>query len=452
MRLHLAAALLLSSTILAGAQDAQKEFPAKLLGHALLPANTMVPAPADAPADLKVSGKFTTPGKRVEAVGTVMGVSGGRPTGLSTPFAGQPVQGFSGIRSLGNGEFIVLTDNGFGGKANSPDAMLFFHKLKVDFSGGKIERTATTFLHDPDKKVPFRIANEGTEKRYLTGADFDPESIQPIGDKLWFGEEFGPYLIRTDLNGKVEAMFETIVDGRPARSPDHYAVTTPAMPGGPVEFNVRRSKGYEGMAQSPDGNFLYPLLEGPLWNAETKGFEEVDGKAVLRILEFDVKNEKWTGRSWFFPLEAKGNAIGDFNMIDATTALIIERDDGEGTADKACAAGQKGPDCFHDIAKFKRVVKIEMTDANVGKPVRKIGYIDLLKIQDPDKKAKQGAIDSVLPFPFFTIENVDVVDRANGVIVVGNDNNLPFSSSRDPKKADDDELVLLSVKDLLDAK
>ncbi len=35
----------------------------------------------------------------------------------------------------------------------------------------------------------------------------------------------------------------------------------------------------------------------------------------------------------------KGNAIGDFNMIDATTGLIIERDDSEGTADKAYAAG-----------------------------------------------------------------------------------------------------------------
>lgn len=127
MRMPLAAALLLCSTVLASAQEAGKEFPAKLLGQALLPANTLVPAPADAPADLKVSGKFLTPGKRVEAVGTVMGASGGRPTGLSTPFAGQPVQGFSGIRSLGNGEFLVLTDNGFGGKANSPDAMLFFH-------------------------------------------------------------------------------------------------------------------------------------------------------------------------------------------------------------------------------------------------------------------------------------------------------------------------------------
>lgn len=452
MRTPLVAALLLCSTALAGAQEAGKEFPAKLLGQALLPANTLVPAPADAPADLKVSGKFVTPGKRVEAVGTVMGASGGRPTGLSTPFAGQPVQGFSGIRSLGNGEFLVLTDNGFGGKANSPDAMLFFHRLKTDFAGGKIERLGTTFLHDPDKKVPFRIVHEGTEKRYLTGADFDPESIQPIGGKYWIGEEFGPYLLRVDADGKVEAVFETLVDGKPARSPDHYAITTPGAPNQSVAFNVRRSKGFEGMAQSPNGRFLYPLLEGPLWDAAKNGFEEIDGKAVLRVLEFDVQAEKWTGRSWFYPLEAKGNAIGDFNMIDGTTGLIIERDDGEGTADKACAAGQRGPDCFHDLAKFKRIVKIEMTDANAGKPVRKIGQIDLMNIKDPDGKAKQGTAGGVFTFPFFTIENVDVVDLANGVIVVGNDNNLPFSSSRDPKKADDEELVLLSVKELLEAK
>ncbi|MBN9457835.1 MAG: esterase-like activity of phytase family protein [Bosea sp.] len=452
MRASLAVALLLSSTMLAGAETPQKEFPAKFLGQALLPAATIIPAPADAPADLRVSGKFVTPGKRVEAVGSVTGTSGGRPTGLSTPFAGQPVQGFSGIRSLGNGEFLVLTDNGFGAKANSPDAMLFFHRLRADFEKGVIERLSTTFLRDPDKKIPFRIVHEGTQQRYLTGADFDPESIQPIGGKYWIGEEFGPYLIRVDADGKVEAVFETQVDGKPARSPDHYAVTTPGAPEQSVVFNIRRSNGFEGMAQSPDGRFLYPLLEGPFWNAEARTYEERDGKAVLRILEFDVANEKWTGRSWFFPLEQKGNAIGDFNMIDATTALVIERDNGEGTADRACPAGQKGPDCFHDLARFKRIVKIEMTDANVGKPVRRIGYVDLMKIADPDGKAKQGSKDGVFTFPFFTIENVDVVDRANGVIVVGNDNNLPFSSSRDPKKADDDELVLLSVKELLDAK
>ena len=50
----------------------------------------------------------------------------------------------------------------------------------------------------------------------------------------------------------------------------------------------------------------------------------------------------------------------------------------------------------------------------------------------------------MLTFPFFTIENVDVVDATH--IVVGNDNNLPFSSSREPKKADDNELMLPGMK------
>ena len=37
-------------------------------------------------------------------------------------------------------------------------------------------------------------------------------------------------------------------------------------------------------------------------------------------------------------------------------------------------------------------------------------------------------------------------------IVVGNDNNLPFSSSREPNKADDNELILLEVGDFLSAR
>jgi hypothetical protein len=137
-------------------------------------------------------------------------------------------------------------------------------------------------------------------------------------------------------------------------------------------------------------------------------------------------------------------------MVDATTGLVIERDNGEGTADKACPAGEKRNDCFHDLAKFKRVYKIEMGEANVGQAVRKVGYIDLMAIQDPNKLSKKPLTNGVLAFPFFTIENVDIVDATH--IVVGNDNNLPFSSSRAPGQADDNELVLLEVGELLRAK
>ncbi|MBV1694610.1 MAG: esterase-like activity of phytase family protein [Hyphomicrobiales bacterium] len=429
---------------------AQTEFPAILSGHVALPAETFIDAPADAPDDLKTSGKYTT-GRRVDALGSVMGKSAERPTGVSVPFKGQPIQGHSGIKTMPDGTFWIITDNGFGSKANSPDSMLYLNRYRIDWAGNKWERLETIFLHDPDRKVPFRIVHESTAKRYLTGADFDIEGFQFIGDNLWIGDEFGPYLIKADKSGKVLGVFETMADGKPVRSPDHFAVGSPPAPGATyTNVNLRRSKGYEGFAASKDGKFIYGLLEGPLWDAEKKDWEKVDGKEAARILEFDVAAEKFTGRFWHYVFEANGYAIGDFNMIDASTGLVIERDNGEGTADKACPAGTRAETCFHDIAKFKRVYKIEMNDANVGKAVRKIAYIDLMKIQDPDKKARKPLNDGVLTFPFFTIENVDVVDERH--IVVGNDNNLPFSTSREPNKADDNELVLLRVEDFLKAK
>ena len=113
-------------------------------------------------------------------------------------------------------------------------------------------------------------------------------------------------------------MFETKVDGKPVRSPDHPCDRPCRARPAPVKFEVRRSKGFEGMAASPDGKFLYPLLEGPLWDGRRQRLETKDGKAYLRILEFDVAKGEYTGKSWKYALEAPANAIGDFNMIDAT--------------------------------------------------------------------------------------------------------------------------------------
>ena len=449
---RLAASVALACVALSPAftAHAQQAFPATLAGHAVMAALTVIPAPADAPADLRHAGKFTT-AQRVEKLGSVMGLSAGRPTGISLPFDGQPVQGHSGIKRMADGSYWLLTDNGAGSKANSPDFMLHLSHYTVDFQSGQFNRQKTVFLHDPDKKVPFRITQEGTDKRYLTGADFDSESFQFAGGALWIAEEFGPYLITADLNGKVLAVFDTKVDGKVVRSPDAPGVLMPGAPDAkPTAFDVKRSKGFEGMASSKDGSKLYALLEGALWNEAAKAYENVGGKQYLRVLEFDVKTEQWTGRHWKYVMEANHHAIGDFNMIDANMGLIIERDNGEGTADKACPADQKRTDCFHDLAKFKRVYKIEMSDANVGGEIRKIGYIDLMNIQDPQRLAKKPLNNGVLTFPFFTIENVDVVDGTH--IVVGNDNNLPFSSSRDPNKADDNELVLLEVGELLRAR
>ncbi|MDR6101062.1 hypothetical protein QE369_001240 [Agrobacterium larrymoorei] len=432
---------------------AEKEFPAKLVSQAVLPANTIIPAPDDAPDFLKSAGKFTTADrKRAEGIGTVPGKDGVRPTGLSMPFNGQAMQGFSGIKAMEDGTFWSLSDNGFGSKLNSSDAMLMLHHLTFDWDAGKVNALETVFLSDPDKRAPFPIVMEGSDKRYLTGADFDVESIQPVADGFWVGEEFGPYILKFTRDGKLTDVIATKAGAIEVKSPDNPMLT---LPGNPTQklpaFNLKRSGGFEGMALSKDGTKLYGLLEGPLYNTDGQVEKTEDGATGLRIIELDVASKAWTGRTWLYPLAEGGEAIGDFNMLDDSTALVIERDNGAGTADKACADPKKPEaNCFATPAKVKRIYKIEFNDANAGKAARKIGYIDLMKIADPDKKARQGSENGIYTMPFVTIENVDRVDASH--IIVGNDNNLPFSAGRALDKADDNEFVILDVKDLLDAK
>ena len=278
------------------------------------------------------------------------------------------------------------------------------------------------------------------------------ESIQPVADGFWVGEEFGPYILKFSRDGKLTDVIATKAGETEVKSPDNPTLT---LPGNPTQklpaFNLKRSGGFEGMALSKDGTKLYGLLEGPLYTADGQVEKTEDGATGLRIIELDVASKAWTGRTWLYPLAEGGVAIGDFNMLDDSTALVIERDNGAGTADKACADPKKPEaNCFAVPAKVKRIYKIEFNDANVGKAARKIGYIDLMKIADPDNKARQGSENGIYTMPFVTIENVDRVDASH--IIVGNDNNLPFSAGRALDKADDNEFVILDVKDLLDAK
>ena len=134
---------------------------------------------------------------------------GSRATGIAFPFIGQPVQGFSGIKSMKDGSFWVLTDNGFGSKINSTDAMLMLHHLTFDWDAGAVKVEKTLFLTDPDKKAPFPIVMEGSDKRYLTGADFDVESIQPVADGFWVGEELGPYMLKFSSEGVLTDVMAT---------------------------------------------------------------------------------------------------------------------------------------------------------------------------------------------------------------------------------------------------
>lgn len=446
----LASAALVALTLPAGAEQV---FNATLAGHAYLPAFTLVAPPADAPRDAWVAGKFAGGGQRNEKPMSVMGdvgaAYGSHPTGISLPFLGQPVQGLSGfaMNRAEDGSVFTLTDNGFGNKVNSPDALLTFHRMKPDFETGAVELVDTVFLRDPDHKVPFRIAHEGTESRYLTGSDFDPESIQYLDGEIWIGDEFGPFIIRATADGRVISVHQTMLDGKALRGPDTPGVVVPAVAG--KDFQVQRSGGYEGMALQPGTNLLWAMLEKPILGEDG----QPEG-SFLRVITFDTAKGEWTGDSYKFNLGEGTAAIGDFNFIDETRALVIERDNGEGDISLECKTDDKSA-CYPIPAKVKNIVLVDTASIDEDGSIRRIGTINLLDIADPEGKARlvtqaDRDLTGKFTFPFFTIEDVMLVDDRH--IMVANDNNLPFSGGREIGKAANNEFILLAVADFLAAK
>jgi hypothetical protein len=107
----------------------------------------------------------------------------------------------------------------------------------------------------------------------------------------------------------------------------------------------------------------------------------------LRAIAFDPATQTWTGASFKLALPEGVTAIGDFNFIDETRALVILRDNGEGGPSLKCA-GNPMPDCFPALALLKRIVLIDTATIDAGGFVRQIGDVDLMNIADPDGVAR----------------------------------------------------------------
>jgi len=436
-RLHLATLATLSTALAAAllAPAAQAAGVNTLTGWAMLPAATFSDGPT--------SGQFAFTNNNSPA---------NNPPYLNL----QPVQGFSGVLAGANGSFQMLVDNGFGAKANSVDAVLRMYAVQVDWAGKTVSpanfstgvasaayaATGRITLNDINGKMPFAIVADGANYpglvtqgtatvpvgstlavdasiksgRLLTGGDLDIESVQRDRQgNLWFGEEFGPFLVKADANGTVQNLFRTPnVLGLGANP----YVQSPSNPIATGANNLPGSGGFEGMALNASGSKLYTLLERSLTT-------DTDQKRLL-IQEFDLATETFTGGVFGYKLDAAGTNIGDMTAINDHQFLVIERNGVTGTS----ASGTP----------FKKVFKIDMSVLDAGGFAQKTEVVDLMNIADPLDLNGDGS--TTFTFPFVTIEDVLILD-ANTLLVV-NDNNFPGGGGR-ALTSDNTEFLKISL-------
>jgi hypothetical protein len=332
-------------------------------------------------------------------------------------FDSQPVQGVSSIKPGSTpGAWWALSDNGFGRKWNSSDYRLciYLFEVRPRTEAGPDSRTALQAvieLSDPAKFFPWRLTDESTPERFLTGADADTESLVTMADEsFWIGDEIGPWLLHFSVDGELLAP--------PVELPDHArSVDHPLVLAGADDSKIARTRGFEAMDLAGDGKTLVTILEGTV-----KG----DAPRHLRVQRYDTSAGKWLPFTLIYELDADTTSVTDMSRIDGNRFVVIERDDLEG-----------------DAAKAKRVYSIDLDKAVPGKPLAKKLVIDLLAIGNSRGLAAAVAPGAPFRFPFLTPESIQVLDRRHVVIV--NDNNYPDTGGRGPSVTDATEWLWLEL-------
>ncbi len=443
--------------VVAQSESAQVASVSNGIQHSLLAARVVLPAKT-------FRDNSGTSGAQLGATDRANALANGIVTPATGPaFDRQPIQGISAVVPTGQGDWWAMSDNGYGARANSGDYELWVNRIAVDQSSTVVAITGGFGLSDPDRKIPWKIVCDqeigddlpgfdfnvlppkpalcagGTRK--LTGFDFDIESMQIGRDgSFWFGEEFGPFLLHTSPEG---VLLDAPVGVSSVRSPQNPKLKLDAG----ERPTVGASRGFEGLGISVDRTRLYPLFEGPI---------EGDPAARLRMLEFDIRKNRYSDRVMTIPLESNGGrpnlstlkradgtlafpgttaptdsggeSIGELTVINSNQALLLERDSGG------------------DSPNVPRMKKVFLLDLPRGSgPVTKTLLVDLMALPDPGNVGKDGAF---FRFPFITIESIHVVDPSTLLIV--NDNNFPFSNGRSfskggPLAADDNEFILVKL-------
>jgi hypothetical protein len=254
------------------------------------------------------------------------------------------------------------------------------------------------------------------------------------------GEEFGPWILHFDQTG--------VLLEPPFRAPAGLVGSTsttgflesPSSPfiSSAAQASVAGSRGFESMAATPDGKYLYGLLEGAT--------VQDSNKDRRYLLEFSIPERAFTGRVWQYRTQPTVTGVqqccfmADMWALDRHRMVVIERDNGRG------APVPPSPATFS-----RGVYVIDLRDVGSDGFLKKTRIIDLTAVADPNRVSLPPihAGDVQLGNPFgVACESIEAIHVMNAQrLLLACDNNFP-NTGRNPVLADDNELIVIRVPGL----
>ncbi|HUR28704.1 MAG TPA: esterase-like activity of phytase family protein [Planctomycetota bacterium] len=274
----------------------------------------------------------------------------------------------SGIDYTGQGNtYLALCDRG--PKDGAVAYVPRFQQLSIAVDAKEMRVSVrleqTTLFSDEQGRGYSGLAASFDSAAPAQGRRLDTEGIRVAKDgNIFTSDEYGPWIDEWTARGVHVRRIEL-----PAKFPIAKLGATPADEFPPNNASGRQSnRGMEGLARSPDGNFLYGVMQSPL--IQDGGLDD-ENKRVgtnVRVLELELASGKT--REFLYVLEGAKNGVNEIVAVGPHTFLVIERDGAEGTK-----------------AEFKRLYKVELDGASDISALEKLPVKDVPHAIVPVKKS-----------------------------------------------------------------
>ncbi len=242
-------------------------------------------------------------------------------------------------------EWWGLSDRGPGGGTLSYDTLVQRFTVDINPITGAIAnfQVAQTIKFSRNGGSLNGLAPNPTN---VLGNALDPEGfvVNPLTGNLLVSDEYGPSLYELDRNGAVIRTFSTPANLIPRDSVSgipNYAADPATNPAG-----KRTNRGFEGLAISPDGRYVYAMLQSAM-------LDEGGGNGTVnRIVKFDVDTGLAVAQyAYQMDTASQGRGISSLVALNDHEFMVLERNNrGIGVGSTLAS-----PD--------KRVYKIDITGA-----------------------------------------------------------------------------------------